>query len=101
METRRWADIKSKGKSPERMAKIERDVQEMLDVMTLRELREAAGKTQVEVAELADKTQAQLSRIESRKDHRLSTLRTYVEALGGELEVVAKIAGKSVRLTNI
>jgi len=42
--------------------------------------------TQVDVARTAEMTQSELSRLESRGDHRISTLRRYVEALGGEGE---------------
>ncbi|MEL6633607.1 MAG: helix-turn-helix transcriptional regulator [Bacteroidota bacterium] len=97
----RWKEIKKRNRTPEQLEQLELEIQQELDLMTLKELREASGKTQEEVAELAATTQAQLSRIESRTDHRLSTIRRYVEALGGELEVSVKIAGKEIRLRNI
>ena len=97
----RWKDIKDRGRTPDEVSKLDLEIQETLDLMTLRELRELSGKTQEEVAELASTTQAQLSRIESREDHRLSTIRRYVEALGGELEVVAKIGSKRISLRNV
>jgi hypothetical protein len=46
-------------------------------------------------------TQSELSRLESRGDHRISTLRRYVEALGGELEVAAIFGGRRVKLTEV
>jgi hypothetical protein len=52
-------------------------------------LREASGKTQSVVAELADMDQAEVSRVERRHDLLVSTLRKYLHALGGELELVA------------
>lgn len=97
----RWNDIKNRDRTPEQLAKLEAQIQNELDIMTLRELREASGKTQTEIAEMALTTQAQLSRIEARTDHRLSTIRKYIEALGGELEVVAKIEGKRIFLRNV
>jgi transcriptional regulator with XRE-family HTH domain len=69
--------------------------------LNLRALRESAGKTQEELAALADLSQAELSRFEKREDHLLSTLRRYVEALGGELEVIARFGDKSVRLKGV
>jgi hypothetical protein len=42
--------------------------------------------------------QPELSRVERREDHRLSTLRRYVHALGGEIEVIARFGKKKVRL---
>jgi transcriptional regulator with XRE-family HTH domain len=61
-------------------------------------MRELLGKTQQEVAELLEKTQGQISTTERRSDHLVSTLRRYVEALGGELEIVANFGDKRVRL---
>jgi transcriptional regulator with XRE-family HTH domain len=66
--------------------------------MDLRALREAAGLTQEELAAKVDITQSQLSKLERREDHRISTLRRYVKALGGELEVVAVVDGKRIKL---
>ncbi len=69
--------------------------------MDLRALREAVGLTQEELARKVEVTQSQLSKLERREDHRLSTLRRYVEALGGEIEIVALIEGKKIRLSGI
>lgn len=69
--------------------------------MDLRAMREVAGKTQVELAKKMAVTQAELSRAERRDDHLVSTLRKYVEGLGGELEVVAHFGDKSVRLRGV
>jgi transcriptional regulator with XRE-family HTH domain len=66
--------------------------------MNLQELRKAAGVTQTEVAAKTGMAQADVSRTESREDHRLSTLRRYVKAFGGELEVSAVVNGRRVRL---
>jgi len=69
--------------------------------MTLRALREASGKTQDEMAELTAMSQSQLSRFERRDDYLLSTLRRYVEALGGEIEIVAVLKGKRIKLRGL
>jgi len=69
--------------------------------MNLRGLRESMGKTQDEAARLAELSQSQLSKIEGRKDHLVSTLRRYVEALGGDLEVVALVGKKRIALRGV
>jgi hypothetical protein len=46
-------------------------------------------------------SQAELSRAEAREDHRLSTLRRYVEALGGEVEVIARFGDTSIRVKSV
>ena len=57
---------------------------------SLAEFRKAVGITQVKLAGKLNITQENVSRLERRKDMHLSTLRKYVEALGGELEVSIK-----------
>jgi len=67
----------------------------------LRAVREAAGLNQVEAAKLAEMTQGEVSRLENRDDYRLSTLRRFVQALGGRLEVIAHIGDKTVKLRGV
>jgi len=69
--------------------------------MTLRGLRESVGRTQGEVARKVSMTQPQLSRVEARSDHLISTLRRYVHALGGEIEVVAVVNGARIALQKV
>ena len=69
--------------------------------LTLRSVRDAVGKTQVEVARESRIDQADVSRLEGRVDFddcQVATLRRYVEALGGELELVAKFDDKRISL---
>lgn len=54
---------------------------------TLRDLRKARDLTQVEVAAVMGITQDNVSRLEKRSDVLLSTLRGYVEAMGGKLDL--------------
>jgi predicted transcriptional regulator len=67
-------------------------------VVTMRELRAFAGRSQVEVAEAMGVAQAEVSRLEGRTDTKLSTIERYVKALGGEVEVVARFGDRSLRL---
>ncbi len=98
---KKWSDLKAKHFSPERVAELHREaMQEMVDY-DLRAIRELAGKTQGEVAEAMDTAQSGVSRIEGREDLKLSTLRSYVEALGGRLDVIATIGDKTVRLQSL
>lgn len=57
--------------------------------MSLQELRKAMRKTQVAVAKRLKVGQDAVSKLETRADMYISTLRGYVKALGGELELVA------------
>jgi DNA-binding XRE family transcriptional regulator len=98
---KKWADIKAQKMSPERVERVRKEAAEELRSLTLRQLREEAGKTQVEMADLTEVTQSALSRMERRDDNPIDTLRRYVEALGGELEVVAVIGNKRVKLLGV
>ena len=73
--------------SPCRRAEIEARSAELA---TLKDLRQAMQKTQVELAEALHIGQDGVSRLEKRSDMLLSTLRGYVEAMGGKLELVAR-----------
>jgi len=58
--------------------------------MTLRDLRTAHALTQQRMAEALHISQDGVSRIEKRSDFLLSTLRSYVEAMGGRLRLVVE-----------
>ena len=59
------------------------------DALALAEIRARRGLTQVDVARVLQTSQASVSKIERRDDLYLSTLRGFVEALGGRLELAA------------
>lgn len=102
MPRNRWEDTLSKSKlSPERRADVDRRVQAELLAKTLRDVRDLAGVTGPDRMAAAELVQRQLSEIEGREDQLLPTLRKYVAALGGELEVVAVFGDKSIRLRGI
>lgn len=76
--------------SPARRKRIEARAAELLaEEMTLRQLRNAHHKTQVELASALGIGQEAVSRLEQRSDLLLSTLREYIKAVGGKLELVA------------
>jgi hypothetical protein len=71
-----------------------------LEELTLRGLRQDLARTQADMGEALEMNQSQLSRVENRSDHLTSTLRRYVEALGGELEITALIGGRRIKITD-
>ena len=75
--------------SPEGRARVDEYRRLMDAVLTLYRVREERGMTQVDVAKALDVTQGNVSRIENSPDVYVSTLRRYVEALGGHLELTA------------
>jgi transcriptional regulator with XRE-family HTH domain len=77
--------------SPERREKIaERTKQLIAEEYALRRMREARGLTQVRIAELMHIRQDSVSRLESRSDLLLSTLKSYVQAMGGSLRLTVE-----------
>jgi transcriptional regulator with XRE-family HTH domain len=77
--------------SPEQRQTVETRAAELIaEEMTLRDLRKARSLTQEKMAELLQIRQENVSRIEHRTDLLLSTLREYIEAMGGELDLVVK-----------
>lgn len=69
---------------------------------TLRQIRRAREYSQVTLAEILGMNQGDLSKFERRTDAYLSTIRRYIEAMGGTLELVATFPDTgSVKITNI
>jgi hypothetical protein len=101
MKAHPWADVRKKHLTSKEIAANRAWAKRELLEMDLRAVRELAGKTQVDVAKATKMAQSDVSKAEHREDHRLSTLRRYIEALGGELEVIAKFGDKRVRLRGV
>ena len=87
----------------ERRAKVDARAAELIaEEMTLRDLRRALARTQVHLARELGVKQETVSRLEKRSDMLLSTLRGYVEAMGGQLELLATFPDRpSVRLKTL
>jgi transcriptional regulator with XRE-family HTH domain len=75
--------------NPTDVAENRQRVREELQRMALDELRNAKQLTQADMAELLNVPQSSISRIEQRTDMYLSTLRNYVQAMGGVLQIQA------------
>jgi ribosome-binding protein aMBF1 (putative translation factor) len=80
------AQIQADPQRRERVKQYERAIETAL---ALGRLREARAMTQRELADRMAVSQANISRIEREEDIYLSTLRTYIENLGGHLEINA------------
>ncbi len=77
-----------------RRKKIEDRADELMaEEMSLRELRKAHGLAQERIAEMLGIGQDGVSRLEKRSDLLLSTLRSYIEAMGGNLSLIAEFPG--------
>lgn len=87
----------------QRRKRIEqRGVDLVQEQLTLRQLRRDLNLTQDRMADFLEVKQGHISKIENRSDMLISTLRDYVAALGGELELVVRLPGrKPVKLDGI
>ena len=83
---------------PQTRARANARAQEIIAEMLLSQIRQAAGMTQEELAASLGIKQPTLSRIESQDDIQVSTLQRLVRALGGELEIIAHLPGRDVRI---
>lgn len=84
---------------PERKARVAAEVRKMNAEMRLAELRESCNVTQDELAELLETVQGNISKLEQRENIQVSTLKRYVEALGGHLEIIAHFRDQDFTLT--
>jgi transcriptional regulator with XRE-family HTH domain len=79
-------------------AAVEARRQELLAAMPLHELRRARQLSQEQLAEELGATQPEISKIEHRTDMYVSTLRRFVEAMGGQLEIIARFPDGTIQI---
>ncbi len=84
--------------SPEARARSEEKAKRLIAEMPLQELRNARKLTQEKLAESLHVNQAAVSKLERRADMYVSTLRDFVRAMGGELEITARFPEGTVRI---
>lgn len=97
--TKKFAELRAR-MSPESRARADAKTQAMLAEMPLNELRQARGLSQKMLAEVLHVQQPSIAKLEKRTDMYLSTLRSHIEAMGGELELVARFPDGSVKISN-
>ena len=96
---KKFANLRAK-MSPESQQKSDALAQAMIQEMPLQELRQARGLSQKVLADLLSVQQPAIAKIEKRTDMYVSTLRSHIEAMGGELEVIARFPDGSVKISN-
>ncbi len=80
---------------PSRREEIDRRYEELLnEVESLKELRRLSKLSQAKMAEVLKISQPAVSKIEKQTDMYLSTLRGYVEAMGGEMDIVIRLPNR-------
>ncbi len=82
--------------APARRERIHAETERLhQEFLTLQQLRKAKALTQVQLAETLGIRQATIAKMEKRSDLMISTLRSYVEAMGGRLDLVVQFPGRS------
>jgi DNA-binding XRE family transcriptional regulator len=97
--THKFSELEEK-MSPESRARVDQAVREALKELPLDELRNARGLSQKMLAEALGIQQPAIAKMEKRADMYISTLRSHIEAMGGQLEITAHFPDGSVRISN-
>jgi DNA-binding XRE family transcriptional regulator len=93
----KWSELEAK-MGPERVAAARARARTIIEEMPLQQLRNAREMTQTRLAEVLEMDQGNISKLEKRTDMYLSTLRSYVEAMGGTLEIRAVFPDGDVKI---
>lgn len=84
--------------SPEARTEVDAKVKALLAQLPLNELRHARQLSQEQLASVLHVKQASISKLERRTDMCISTLRNFIRAMGGELEIIARFPEGSVQI---
>jgi len=95
---KKFSELRDK-MSPGARAASEREFRRIVAEMPLEELRAARELTQTSLAKILDVGQSEVSKIEKRTDMYVSTLASYVKAMGGELEICAVFPDGKVKIS--
>ena len=76
------------------------EVKKLLAEMPLNELRQARGLSQTLLAQHLGVQQPAVAKLERRADMYISTLRSHIQAMGGELNIIATFPEGEVRISN-
>ncbi len=94
-----FAELRSR-MAPEAKTKAEAEAERLGEEMDLAEVRRALKLSQEEIGQTLQIGQGSVAKIEKRADMYVSTLRRFIEAMGGELEIVARFADHAVKIKN-
>jgi transcriptional regulator with XRE-family HTH domain len=93
-----YSTLRAKMKPAARKEAMEK-ARVLLEAMPLQELRHARHLSQEQLAQTLAVKQAAVSKLEKRTDMYVSTLRNFIKAMGGDLEIIAKFPDGSVQIS--
>lgn len=94
-----WKQIRDELFTPEEQAAHDDEAKRIIEELPLAKLRKAREVTQKQIATVMEVGQPQITRIEKQTDMYVSTLRSYIEAMGGELDIRARFPDGEVKIT--
>ena len=96
---KKFSELEAK-MSPESREWVKQEVAKALAETPLHELRNARGLSQTMLAEALHIQQPAIAKLEKRTDMYISTLRSHIKAMGGELDVIARFPDGDVKIAN-
>ncbi|MBP5957870.1 hypothetical protein PS718_03549 [Pseudomonas fluorescens] len=96
---KKFAELEAR-MTPEARARADSIYEQHIKEMPLNELRQAKALSQATLAETLHVNQAAISKMERRTDMYISTLRNYIRAMGGELEIIATFPDGQIKIEN-
>ncbi|MES5046596.1 XRE family transcriptional regulator [Rhizobium nepotum] len=94
-----FAQLRSR-MSDDARVKSKTEANRLEEEMDLADVRRALKLSQDEIAQALDIGQSSVAKLEKRADMYVGTLRRFIEAMGGELEIVARFDGRSIKIRN-
>jgi DNA-binding transcriptional regulator YiaG len=99
MPRTKWTDVR-RPLAPEREEAVREEVRSEVERMKLSDLRRARHLSQTTIAKILDMSQGDVSKLERRADMYVSTLRSFIEAVGGKLQIIARFPdGTSIEIS--
>jgi transcriptional regulator with XRE-family HTH domain len=97
--TKPYKLLRQKMSEKSREASAAKTKKMLKEIMALKELRHALHLSQQKLADTLSVDQANISQIENRTDMFISTLRSYIQAMGGELDIIARFPQGEVHIS--
>ncbi len=97
--TKRFTDLRL-SMAPESQLRARARMEQLLTEMPMNKLSQARQLTQKLLSTVLNVQQPTIEKLEKRSDIYLSTLRTHIQAMGGELEIIARFPDGSVKISN-
>ena len=97
---KKFAELRAR-MSPEAQRRVEAKSAELEAEMQLAELRQAMRLSQAEIAEVLEVSQSSVAKMEKRADMLVGTLRRFIQAMGGDLELIARFPDRTVKIDTL